>query len=65
MYAAPSHPHFITADKGNKTAVILPIEAYAELLEDLSGLATVAERRSEETISHKELLDSLKADSLI
>jgi hypothetical protein len=65
MHAALSHPQFITDDKGNKTAVILSIDAYTELLEDLSDLAAVAERRSEETIPHKVLLDSLQADGLI
>lgn len=65
MDAALSHPQYITDDKGNKTAVILPIDAYTELLEDLSDFAAVAERRSEATISHTELLESLKADGLI
>jgi hypothetical protein len=65
MDAAITHPQYITDDMGHKTAVILPIDAYTELLEDLSDLATVAERRSEETVSHKALLDSLKADGLI
>jgi hypothetical protein len=65
MDAALSHPQYITDEMGNKTAVILPIDAYTELLEDLSDLAAVAERRDEATISHKELLESLKADGLI
>jgi len=65
MDAALSHPQYITDEMGNKAAVILPIDAYTELLEDLSDLAAVAERRDEATISHKELLESLKADGLI
>jgi hypothetical protein len=65
MDAAITHPQYITDDMGHKTAVILPIDAYTELLEDLSDLATIAERRSEETMSHKDFLNSLKADGLI
>ena len=47
MDAALTHPQFITDDKGNKTAVILPINIYTELLEDLFDLAAAAERGSE------------------
>lgn len=65
MDAAIAHPQYITDEQGRKTAVILPLEAYTELLEDLSDLAAVAERRGEETLSHKKLLESLKADGLI
>ena len=65
MDAAISHPQYITDDQGHKTAVILPLDAYTELLEDLSDLAALAERRGEDTVSHKELVDSLKADGLV
>lgn len=56
---------FITNQNGEKTAVILPIEEFQELLEDLQDLAIVAERREESTISHHELLAELKQDGLI
>jgi len=65
MDAAISNPQYITDAKGQKTAVILPLDAYTELLEDLSDLAAVAERRTEETLSHKDLLAELKADGLL
>jgi len=65
MDAAISNPQYITDAKGQKTAVILPLDAYTELLEDLSDLAAVAERRTEETVSHKDLLAELKADGLL
>jgi hypothetical protein len=45
---------------GEKTAAIVPIETFEELLEDLEDLAAVAERRDEATISHDELLSKLK-----
>lgn len=51
---------YVTNQAGEKTAVILPIGEYQELLEDLHDLAAVAERRAETTISHEELLAMLK-----
>jgi len=65
MDAALNNPQFITDETGHKTAVILTIDAYNELLEDLSDLAAVAERRDEPTIPLSELMDSLKADGLL
>lgn len=46
---------FITNEAGEKTAVILPINEFEQLLEDLEDLAAVVERRDEPTVSHKEL----------
>ncbi len=46
---------FIINEKGQKTAIILPIEEYEGLLEDLHDLAVVAERRDESTITFDEL----------
>jgi len=56
---------FVTDKTGEKTAVILPIEEFQELIEDIEDLAAVAERREEPTISHDELLAELKRDGLI
>jgi len=39
---------FLTNEKGRKTAVVLPIDDYEKLLEDLDDLAVIAERREEE-----------------
>ncbi|MDA3950948.1 MAG: hypothetical protein PF508_17205 [Spirochaeta sp.] len=59
------HPHadFVTDQNGNRKAVILSFEDYQELLEDLDDLAVVAERQSEDTISHAELERELKGES--
>ena len=46
---------YIVNKKGQKTAVILPIEEYKELIEDLHDLAIIAERRDEPIISFGEL----------
>ncbi len=56
---------YVMNQAGEKTAVILSINEYEALLEDLQDLAAVAERRSESTISHEELLAELKQDSII
>ena len=40
---------------GRRTAVVLPIAEYEQLLEDLHDLAVVAERRDEESIDEAEL----------
>ena len=56
---------YITNEAGEKTAVILPIADFEELLEDLQDLAIVAERRDEPTISHQELIAELQRDGLL
>ena len=40
---------YLTDEKGRKTAVVLPIREYEELLEDLEDLAIIAERKDEPT----------------
>ncbi len=55
---------YLTDKKGKKTAVVLPIEDYEKLREDLDDLAVIAERRDEETIPHAEFKRSLKRHGL-
>ncbi len=52
-------------EKGKRSAVIVPIEKYEQLLEDIHDLAIVAERREEETISFYDLKKKLKKNGLI
>jgi len=56
---------YVTNEAGEKTAIILPIEAFEELLEDIEDLAIVAERREEPTMAHDQLVTELKRDGLI
>jgi hypothetical protein len=56
---------YITNREGEKTAVIVPIVNFDELMEDIEDLAAVAERREEPTISHDQLVAELKQDGLI
>ena len=55
---------FLTNEKGKKTAVVLPIEDYEKLQEDLDDLAVIAERRDEETIPHVEFKKGFKRNGL-
>ncbi len=58
-------PKFIIDKNGKKVSVILTIEEYNELLEDIHDLKVVMERREEETMSIDNLKDSLKRDGTI
>jgi len=53
---------FVVDRKGKKTAVIVPINEYEQLLEDLHDLAVVAERRSEKTIGLAQMKRRLKTN---
>lgn len=56
---------FIVDESGKRTAVVLPVEDYEELMEDIHDLAIIAERKNEPTISFEELKKRLKADGFI
>lgn len=58
---------FVTNQKGERTAVIIPIDEFENLLEDIQDLITitVAERRNEMTVDHKEVKTRLKADGYL
>lgn len=55
----------VTNQAGEKTAIMLPIEQFQELIEDIEDLAALAERRQVPTISQEELLAELKQDGLL
>ncbi|TYQ28404.1 type II toxin-antitoxin system Phd/YefM family antitoxin [Pseudanabaena sp. UWO311] len=56
-----SQEQYIVDVNGNKTAVILSIELYEQMLEDIHDLAIVAERRSEPSISLAEMKKRLNS----
>lgn len=56
---------FIIDESGVKKAIILPIEDYEELLEDIHDLTVIAERKDEPSISPEELKKKLNTDGLI
>lgn len=56
---------YLTDERGERTAVLLPISAYEKLLEDLDDLAVVAERRDEPVIPHEQFLTELRRDGIL
>ncbi len=56
---------FVIDSKGKKTAVILSVEEYEHLLEDLHDLAVVAERREEEPVRLEDMKRRLADDGLL
>jgi len=56
---------YIVDEKGRKKAVVISINEYRELLEDLHDLAVVAERHDEPAVSLKEVGEELRRDELL
>lgn len=50
-----AHGQYVVNENGGKVAIILPIEEYEKMKEDLHDLAIVAERHNEKTISFEEM----------
>jgi hypothetical protein len=61
MAGIPDEQYIVDAE-GKRKGVILSIERYEQLTEDLHDLAVVAERREEECISLDEMKRQLKQD---
>lgn len=60
-----TNPEYITDNTGKKKAVIIPIEDYEEMMQDIEDLAVVAERKNEPSVSHQEVIARLKKDGLL
>jgi len=60
-----TQPQFITDADGNKAFVILPIEDYQELMEDLEDLAAIAEQKDEPAVSWETVKQGLYNDDLL
>ena len=56
---------YVIDTKGKKLSVILSVERYERLMEDLHDLAVVAERRNEQPISLEEMKRRLKKDGIL
>ncbi|GIK59117.1 MAG: type II toxin-antitoxin system Phd/YefM family antitoxin [Ignavibacteriota bacterium] len=56
---------YIVDESGAKKAVIIPLEEYEELLEDIHDLMVIAERKEEPTDSFEEFKRKLKTDGFI
>ena len=60
-----SKVQYLVNERGQKTAVVLPIKEYESMQEDLHDLAVMAERRDEPVISFDELKERLEKDGLL
>ncbi len=58
-------PQFLTDEAGTKVAVVLPVADFEELMEDVSDLAAVAERRNEDRVSLDEVKRRLISDGIL
>lgn len=56
---------FLTDQAGKRMAVVLPVEDYNELMEDVSDLAAVAERRNEDRMTLEQVKQRLISDGLL
>ena len=54
------HPQYITDDNGEKVSVIITIQEFESILEDIEDLITIANRKDEKTTSHDKFLKELK-----
>ncbi len=59
------NPQYVLDRSGKKAFVVLPVDEYESLLEDLQDLAVIAERRVEAKIGLEEFERGLKADGLL
>ena len=51
---------YVVDENGNRTAVMLPIEEYEQLLEDLQDLAVIAQRRDDPTVPLDVVVEQLE-----
>ena len=56
---------YVTDEQGRKHSVILPVETYEEMLEDIQDLVAVAERRKERSVPLEDVKKRLRRDGLL
>jgi len=59
------NPRYVLDKAGKKAFVVLSVDEYESLLEDLQDLSVIAERRDEPKVSLDEFERGLKADGLL
>lgn len=59
------HPQYITNDNGEKVSIIISMQEFESMLEDIEDLAIIAERKNEKTTSHEDFLKELRADGTL
>ncbi len=56
---------YVVGENGEKKAIILPIEDYEGLIEEIHDLKVIAERKGEEDISLADFKKRLKKDGVL
>ncbi len=56
---------YLVDERGQRTAIVLPVDEYEDLLEDIHDLAVIAERKDESIISFDKLKKRLESDGLL
>ncbi len=59
------HPQYITDDNGDKVSVVIGMQEFENMLEDIEYLTAIADRKDENITSHDEFLKELKADGTL
>jgi PHD/YefM family antitoxin component YafN of YafNO toxin-antitoxin module len=55
----------VVDEKGERKAVIMPIEEYEKLIEDLHDLAVIVKRKDESTFPLDEIIEKLKKNGIL
>ena len=56
---------YLTDETGNKTAVVISLTDFEQLMEDIDDLAEISKRRHEPTTSHEDFVEELKRDGIL
>ncbi len=56
---------YIVDEGGHKRAVVMDIDSYEELLEDIECLALIADAKKEQTVSFEDVKKRLKASGIL
>jgi PHD/YefM family antitoxin component YafN of YafNO toxin-antitoxin module len=63
--ATELHPQYLTDSAGNKAFVVLTVEEYEDLIEDLHDLAVMAARRDDPRMPLDQFEERLRNDGLL
>lgn len=59
------HPQYITNDSGKKVSVVISMEEFENMIEDIQDLTAIADRKDEATTSHNDFLNELRVDGTL
>ena len=59
------HPQYITNDNGDKVSVVIGMQEFENMIEDIEDLTAIADKKDEETTSHNDFLNELRANGTL